>query len=302
MLNDRSKFIGGSDIAAVMGVSRWQTPLSLWAEKTGKVPPKEMSEAMELGTELEDFVARKFSRKTGLKVRKDSKTYEHPNYPYLVAHIDRRVVGTDEILEVKTCGAWKAKEWEGEEIPVEYVLQCNFYLGILAKEKCWLAILVGGQKFLVKHVSFDEELFRKQVEAAINFWEDCIQKDQPPLAIAADNELLVEMFPEAGPALLEIEDPEKQADIDIAIERRFELLKEQEAIKEEKETIEAKLKQIVKDNSGIKTARYELAWPSNVVMLADPEKLKEDGIFEKYSKPSPRRTLRVKKIKEEKNG
>ena len=56
---NRHLYIGGSDIAKVMGLSRWGTPLSLWAEKTGKIPPKDLSnvEAVELGNDLEDFVA-----------------------------------------------------------------------------------------------------------------------------------------------------------------------------------------------------------------------------------------------------
>ena len=67
---DRSKIIGGSDIAAVMGLSRWKTPLSLWAEKTGRVQNGLSNfEAAEIGTELEEYVSRKFEKKTGIKLK-----------------------------------------------------------------------------------------------------------------------------------------------------------------------------------------------------------------------------------------
>ena len=64
---ERRQYIGGSDIAAVMGMSRWKTPLTLWLEKTGEIESTTNSnnEAVELGRELEDFVAKKFTRVTG---------------------------------------------------------------------------------------------------------------------------------------------------------------------------------------------------------------------------------------------
>ena len=97
---NRNEFLGGSDIAAVMGMSRWKTPLKLWAEKTGKLPLPDLSdvEAVELGTDLEEFVAKKFTQKTGKAVRRSPKYYQHPDYPYMVAHVDRLVTGTDELL------------------------------------------------------------------------------------------------------------------------------------------------------------------------------------------------------------
>ncbi len=75
MTIDRTKFIGGSDISVVMGLNRWKTPLQLWAEKTGQVEPDDLSkvERVQLGSELEDFVAKKFERESGLKVRRAPK-------------------------------------------------------------------------------------------------------------------------------------------------------------------------------------------------------------------------------------
>lgn len=101
---ERREYIGGSDIAAVMGMNRWKTSLTLWLEKIGEIDLNDNSnnEAKELGRELEDFVAKKFSKKTGLKVRKRQEKYTHKKYPFLVAHVDRIIVGTDELLECKT--------------------------------------------------------------------------------------------------------------------------------------------------------------------------------------------------------
>ena len=69
---ERRKYIGGSDITSVMMMSRWKTPLTLWLEKTGEIEPDDLSdnEAVQLGVELEDFVAQKFAKEIGKKVRK----------------------------------------------------------------------------------------------------------------------------------------------------------------------------------------------------------------------------------------
>src|SRR5512146_1989369 len=101
---ERKGYIGGSDIAAVMGLSRWSTPLKVWAIKTGKIIPKDIStlEHVEIGTELEEYVAQKFSKKTGFKVRRDSREFIHPELTYARGHIDRWIVGEDALLECKT--------------------------------------------------------------------------------------------------------------------------------------------------------------------------------------------------------
>ena len=107
----RSNYVGGSDIAVIMGLSRWKTPLQLWAEQTGEVEPEDISgkEAVEMGIELEETVARVFTKRTDLKVRRSPKNYTHKEHPMLGCQVDRLVEGTNELLECKTCSAWKAK-------------------------------------------------------------------------------------------------------------------------------------------------------------------------------------------------
>ena len=161
-LEERKSYIGGSDIAAVMGMSRWKTPLQLWAEKTGKVEQPDLSnvEAVEMGSELEETVARMFTKRTGKKVRRAPKdyTYKHSSkgggvdidaeFSFIRCQVDRLVEGTDELLECKTASAWKEKEWEDEEIPAEYILQVNWQLGITGRSIGHIAVLIGGQKLV----------------------------------------------------------------------------------------------------------------------------------------------------------
>ena len=94
-LERRRSSIGGSDTAALLGLDSYNSPYSLWCEKTGKIIPEDISdkEAVRLGNDLEDYVARRWMEATGKKVRKDNHILYNDQYPYAHANIDRAVVG-----------------------------------------------------------------------------------------------------------------------------------------------------------------------------------------------------------------
>ena len=291
---ERMSYIGGSDIAAIMSQSRWKTPYRLWAEKTGKIEMPDLSnvEAVEMGTRLEQFVADLFSEKTGKTVRKAPKTYSHPDYPYLVAHVDRLLTGTDELLECKTCSAYKLEEWENK-IPKEYILQVIWYLGITGRKRGWIACLIGGQKFVYMAIDFDEELFNTMVEKAVKFWE-MVQKQIPPLILPEDDEVLGEIYSEHTDDMMILQDLNDRVAYLQEIKMHID-----EMTKERKE-IETELKTVIKDKAGFTTDKYKVTWKSQVTRRIDTELLKteEPEIAQKYMKESAYRVLRITKEKE----
>lgn len=292
---DRSTFVGGSEVAAVMGLSRWSSPLKVWSEKTGRVDPFEGNEATELGTELEDFVAKKFARKTGKKIRQDNRDFTHKDYPYMRAHIDRWIIG-GEVLECKTCSAWKAKEWEGEEIPNEYLLQLNWYLGLVGHEKGHIAVLIGGQSFKYKELDFSQELFDRQVEVVKDFWENYVIPDKAPMAIATDKDTLVELFPESRPDSLrkvEGENTEFEYMINQLAIDRLEGKNQIKEISKDVDLAENSLKQYIGEDEGIETGQFKATWKTQKITRIDNDKLREDGLYDKYSRITTTRILRV---------
>lgn len=295
MVNDRSKIIGGSDIAAIMGLSRWATPLSIWACKTGRIV-NDLSnfEAAEIGTELEEYVARKFTRKTGIKLRVDNRTFKHTTYPYMVAHIDRWVVGDDSLFEAKTASAWKEKEWGGEDIPTEYVLQGNWYCGIVGKSKCHIAVLIGGQKFIWKAFDFDSDLFVQQVEKARDFWENFVLKDIPPMAMAGDGETMFELFPQATADETIRLEGEKALLLDELCESRAGGIESIKHAEEELDRIESQIKQILGEASSVEADRYSASWKNQTRSGVDIERMKADGVYEQYKKVTATRVLKAK--------
>ena len=307
---NRHQYIGGSDIAAIMGLSRWKTPLKLWCEKTLKIPAPDLSnnEAVEMGTRLEDFVAKLWAEKTNNSVRRAPKMYFHPDYPYMAAHVDRLVTGTDELLECKTASLFKQDEWKGEQglsnIPQEYILQVMWYLGITGRKIGHIAVLIGGQKFQYSRIEFDQELFDQMVEAAKDFWEK-VQNDIPPAIMADDDETLKDLYGDHNDIIIELypTDEESKAAAETLEEKIAYLQEVKGQIKDLQSTqkeIEAGIKEIIKDNLGIKTPKYVVTWKSQSKTDFDKKAFKEAhaDLYEEYTTTSSYRVMRVASNKE----
>jgi len=294
---NRNEIIGGSDISGIMGLSRWRTPLQVWAEKTGKVPREEKdTEYQAVGRDMEEYVSRWFSAQTGKKLRRDRRTFRHEKYPYMVGHIDRWVVGEEAVFEAKTANEYKMKEWEDENIPPEYLLQVMWYLGILKKKVGHIACLVGGNKRLRKDVEYDDGLFQKMVEAAKTFHDEYLVKNQMPAVMADDSDFLAQLYPSQIPdAILDVEG-DKEQEINNLIEERVGGKQVIKDAQKELDLIDAKLKMMMKESEAIRTGQYLVTWKAQVQERIDTKKLKEAGLFDKYKKDIEFRTLRTKKL------
>ena len=180
-LKERQKGIGGSDVGAIMGVNRWKSPFEIYMDKTEDITEvKESGELSYWGNTLEEVVAREFFIRTGKRVRKDNRQLVHKTHKFMMGNIDRRIVGENALLECTTVNAFRAKEWEGEEIPPSYILQCQHYMEVMGSDNCYIAALIGGQKFIYKKIERDEELISMIVEAEKDFWINHVEKRIPP--------------------------------------------------------------------------------------------------------------------------
>ena len=143
-LKHRRKSIGGSDASAILGMNTYCSPYTVWADKLGKLPPKEDNEAMRLGRDLEDYVAKRFTEETGKKVRRENNIIINPDYPYAHANVDRMVVGEDAGLECKTTSAMNLKRFKNGEYPENYYCQAVHYLMVTGAKRWYLAVLILG--------------------------------------------------------------------------------------------------------------------------------------------------------------
>lgn len=144
-LEQRRHTIGGSDAAGIIGLSKWSSPVSVWADKTGRLPDKPDTEAMRLGRDLEGYVARRWMEATGKKVRRLNAMLYNELYPFAHADIDREVIGERAGLECKTTSTLDVKQFQGVEFPVKYYVQCVHYLAVTGYDRWYLSVLVFGR-------------------------------------------------------------------------------------------------------------------------------------------------------------
>lgn len=161
-LAERRKSIGGSEVGAILGLNKYASAYSVWANKTGQVPDIEPNEAMRQGTDLEDYVAHRFAELSGWKVARENYILRNSDYPHLHANIDRRVIGFRAGLECKTASAYSASRFADGNFPESYYAQCVTYMAITGFPYWYLAVVVLGKEFKVYQLTTLEEAIKPQ--------------------------------------------------------------------------------------------------------------------------------------------
>ena len=154
----RKHGIGGSDAGAVCGLNPYSSAMKVFQDKTGESVEEKESEAIRIGHDLEDYVAQRFMEATGLKVRKSNYMYRSTEYPFMVADVDRLIVGEDAGLECKTASAYNASKWADGNIPLHYIIQCYHYMAVTGKRVWYIAAVILGQEFTYRKLEWDDDL------------------------------------------------------------------------------------------------------------------------------------------------
>lgn len=190
-LDVRRGGIGSSDAATAVGLNPYKSQLELWLEKTGRQPATEDAPGMDdpryWGTLLEPYVAVAYQQKTGRRVRKLNAVLQHPAMPFMLANIDREVVGEPDvqILECKTAGEFGARLWK-DGVPEYVQLQVQHQLAVTGKHAADVAVLLCGQDLQVHRIVRDEEVIARLVVLEARFWE-CVETDTPPAADGSES-------------------------------------------------------------------------------------------------------------------
>lgn len=298
-LQARTRGLGGSDASIILGLNKYKTPFELWLEKTGQVTPESStSEAAYFGTLLEDLVAKEFEKRSGKKVRKRNAMFQHPEHDFILANIDRFIVGEKAILECKTASAFLVKEWEGDDIPEAYIVQMQHYLGVLGTEykKGYFAVLIGGQKFIWKEIERDDELIGMIFQTEIDFWSNYVLKGEPPAldGSSAAEKFLKERYKETDSSKVVQLGSHYKSKIE-----EYQSLKETiEQLEEQKKAIENELKNELKDAEIGYAGNYEVQWKPRVSNRVDTKLLKEKfpNIYEQVLKTSTARYFSIKTL------
>ena len=300
-LEDRRKGIGGSDVATILGLNKYKSVYQLWLEKTGQVEvTSAQSEAAYWGNTLEEVVAEEFSKRTGKKVRRRNRVFEHSKYPFLRANIDRDVVGENAVLECKTANQYLANEWDDDEIPIQYICQVQHYMNVLNLDYVYFAVLIGGQKFIWKKMERDQELIDMITEKLVAFWTENVEKGIEPAidGLKATSDFLTQRY-------LDTEDnqTELNAAFDENIANLARLKSDRKIIDENITLLENELKQALGKSGatiGI-TPNNIVSWKKTQSKRLDKNKLAEKypdiSADEEIYSVSTTKRLTIKKMK-----
>lgn len=285
-LESRRKGIGGSDAGTILGLNPWQTPYELWEYKTtGKRKPMtpQQKEAVYWGTVLEPVVAKRFAEENNKKVQRCNFMLQHSEYDFMLANIDRNIVAEDAILECKTTSAYKADAWKEEEIPASYIVQCQHYMAVTGVEKCYIACLIGGQKYVDKVIEKDNEFIEFLIQKEKEFWE-CVKNNTPPTDTPA-----VELYVKDNGETIELDLLQDLTDWDLIVEKEKEL-------KAQKEEVKTRIQNKMKDNQTATWLNRKVTWKTQVTNRLDTKRLKEEQpqIYQQYLVASETRKFTVK--------
>lgn len=289
----RKQYIGGSDAAAILGISRYKTPLQVWAIKTGEIVPPDIDDvvAVKLGVKLEQTVAEFFEDATEKKLARVNNTLYHPQYPFLAANIDRRVIGEEAGFEAKTTNQFKQSEWEKEEIPVEYLIQCIHYMAVTGWPVWYIAVLIGNQKFLWNKIERQDKVIDDLVKKEVAFWNNFVVPKVMPMQITSeDSSILYALFPQAAEeSVIELGD-----EVSALVESLDSMEADYKVLKKEIEKQKNEIRARMKTYETALTARYKITWKNQKDRRIDTAlfKKEEPALYEKYAPEKEKRVLR----------
>ena len=293
----RHQYIGGSDAAAIVGMNAYSSPYALWAEKTGKTVPFTGNLATEVGSYLEEFVAKKFEQVTGKKVRNRNQSFLNADYPFAIANIDREIVGEDAGLEIKTTNELNLKKFKNGDFPSNYYAQIVHYMAVTGKQKWYLAVLVGNREFLTFEIHRDQSEIDALMDAEDEFW-GFVKRNEPP---SIDGELATTN------TINEIYSEDDQSEIDLFgvekyLERAEELKKEIDSLQREKDECINRVKDLMGTCSIGESDRWKVTWKQQKRKSFDDKRFVRDHPdvdLSGYYKESVFRMFKIKKLEGE---
>lgn len=291
-LGYRKRGLGGSDAGAVCGLNPYRTALQVYQDKTTETTEDMDNEAMRQGREFEDYVARRFTEATGKKVRKANFMYYDEEHPFMLADVDRMIVGENAGLECKTASPYMAEKWADGKIPLSYQIQCLHYMSVCNADAWYIAVLIYGREFKYYRMERDEEMLADLIQIEEDFWENHVLKGvlpEPDGSEFADS-VIAEYFRKSRAETVAL------TGFDGKLSRRQELLELIESMGTEKRQIEQELKLFMGEAELAESGQYRVSWKPVSSQRLDEKRLKEERpeIYEEYRKVSEYRRFVVK--------
>lgn len=295
-LEYRRTGIGGSDAATIVGLNPYGSLFKLYADKKGLITSIPDNEAMRQGRDLEEYVAKRFTEATGKKVRRRNYMFQHDKYDYVLADIDREIIGENAGLECKTTSVFNKSDFENGEIPLTYYVQMTHYMAVMGYERMYLAVLILSKGFYWFVIERNEDEINNLVSAESNFWDSYVVPGTPPEldGSEATKNAIAEIYPSEVDTETNVILPEELMSEYKRVNEAFSNSKVK--LEEIKNTIKATLGQCAYGKSG----SYNISFKKQEKATIDSKALKKTypDVYKQFLKKSSARTLRISLIKE----
>lgn len=282
-LRIRKQYLTGTDAGAICGMNPYKSAMQVYLDKTSPEIETTDNEAMRLGRDLEDYVASRFMEASGKKVRRTNAMYVNDQHPFMMANVDRLVIGERAGLECKTASPYSSDRWKDGNIPEWYYLQCQHYIKTLEMEGWYLAVLIFGKGFQYTYIERDEEMLQYLVSIEKDFWENHVQAGVMPSPDGSKgaDELIQKYFRNREGTI-------RLDGFDEQIARRNELAGLVKKMQTEQKAIEQELKMYLgKEQAQVGVSdRFRVTWTEFESQRIDTERLKREQpeIYQSYSK------------------
>ena len=289
----RKTGIGGSDAGAVCGVNPYSSAIKVFRDKTSEDTLEVNNEAIRIGHDLEQYVASRFSEVTGLKVRRSNYMYRSIKHPFMIADIDRLVVGEDAGLECKTVSAYNADKWADGKTPLHYVMQCYHYMVVTGRKTWYIAAVILGKEFVYRKLEWDDKIISELINSEKYFWNNYVLTGTMPTpdGSSACDDIISEYFNKAKKASsIEL------VGFDDKLIRRENILRQISVLQEEQKKIEQEIKLYMRDNEYAYSSDFNISWCNVDSVRLDTKRIKAEqpAIYSKYAKPSHCRRFEIK--------
>ena len=268
--------IGGSDVAAILGISPFRTARDLYFDKLNIVTADDEGNwvAMEMGNLLEPLVAKIFAKKTGLRVFQRKCMFQHPKYPWMLADLDYLVElpdGSTAILEIKTTNYNARDNWwyNGKEIvPIYYESQGRHYMSVMNIDRVYFCCLYGNNEdeVIIRHIDRDMDYEKEMIALEQTFWQENVLAKVPP-PYTEDGELIMASLRRLmGPSEKDIQP------VALALPQYAQITRYQE-LQRQKGEVNKELKRIDDEMSQLKALLVEAMGKSCLATFEDAERL-----------------------------
>ena len=290
----RKTGIGGSDAGAVLGVNPYKSPMHVFYEKTcTESAEEEEKEAVRIGHDLEEYVAARFCEATGFKVRRSNFMYRSIENPFMIADVDRMIVGEDAGLECKTTSAYGADNWKDGDIPLPYIFQAYHYMAVTGKRTWYIACVILGREFVYRKLMWDADLIERMIRVEENFWNEYVLKGIIPAPDGSEacDEALKQYYGAAQKGRVIA-----LTGFDEKLERHQKLREQIETLSMEQKQIEQEVKLFMAENETAVSPKFRVKWSNVESTRIDTGRLKEElpEVYKNYGKTINARSFTIK--------